>query len=715
MYLAHRSEDGREQTVLEHLQSTAALCREFAGRFGAAEQGGLAGMAHDLGKYSRGFQHRLLEDGPSVDHATAGAMECWSRGQLPAAFAVSGHHGGIPDGGAQGDTLDQPTLIGRMKRHQAGKLPDYSNWKKELVFPSSVSTPVFLDKDRFTDAFFTRMLYSCLVDADYLDTERFMQDGAVERSGGELLSALLEKLEAHIAPFWPPKSALNESRCQVLSACLEGGKGEKGLYTLTVPTGGGKTIASLAFALRHAVHHGMDRVVYVIPYTSIIEQNAAVFRDILGAENVVEHHSGVVFDGDRDLDPDGYRQALASENWDAPVIVTTAVQFFESLYSNKPSKCRKLHNLANSVIIFDEAQMLPGGHLRPCVSAIAQLVRHYGATAVLCTATQPALNDLFEQYTGRLPIRELCPDPAALYDRLRRVTFRDIGTLTAEALAEQLGELPQVLCIVNSRKAARTLFDLLSPEGSYHLSTLMYPAHRRRVLTEIRKRLKAGLPCRVVSTSLIEAGVDVDFPTVYRELAGLDSVVQAAGRCNREGKRAPGDSIVTVFKGEWPEALSFHIPIGAAGEALSGGRDPGDPVTIEAYFHVWRSLTGERLDQCGVLDAFEHGISGCLMPFRTVAENFHLIQEATRTVYIPLDEGAEYADRLLNGERSRALLRKAGQYSVSVYERHFMDLLESGGATQLDNESAVLNDLSLYNEKSTGLDLDVEWGKLLTI
>lgn len=710
MYLAHLSEEGRKQTILDHLNGTASLCKKFAARFGAAEQGELAGLSHDLGKYSKEFQRRL-SGGPAVDHSTAGAAECLIRNQAPAAFAVAGHHGGLPDGGSQGDTQDQPTLIGRMKRYQAGKLPDYSSWEKDLSFPSSVHMPVFLNKDRLTDAFFTRMLYSCLVDADFLDTEQFMQDGAVERSSGEPLSVLLEKLENHIAPFWPPRTPLNESRCQVLSSCLEGGTGDKGLYTLTVPTGGGKTIASLAFALRHAVHRGMDRVIYVIPYTSIIEQNAAVFRDILGEENIVEHHSGVVFDGDRDLDPKGYRQALASENWDAPVIVTTAVQFFESLYSNKPSKCRKLHNLANSVLIFDEAQMLPGEHLRPCVSAIAQLVRHYGATAVLCTATQPALNDLFAQYTGGLPIRELCPDPAALYDRLRRVTFRSIGTVTAEALAEQLTELPQVLCVVNSRKAARTLFDLLPPAGSYHLSTLMYPVHRRRVLAEIRQRLTDGLPCRVVSTSLIEAGVDVDFPAVWRELAGLDSIVQAAGRCNREGKCAPEDSIVTVFKGDWPEARSFHIPIGAAGDALSGGRDPGAPETIEAYFHSWRSLAGERLDQYGVLDAFEHGISGCQMPFRTVAEHFHLIQEATRTVYIPLDEGAEYADCLLRGACSRALLRKAGQYSVSVYERHFMDLLESGGAIRLeDGESAVLTDSSLYQEM-TGLSLEMDWGK----
>ena len=281
MYLAHLSEDGRKQTILDHLNGTASLCRKFAARFGAAEQGELTGLSHDLGKYSKEFQRRL-SGGPAVDHATAGAAECWSRGQLPAALAIAGHHGGIPNWGAVGDTMDEPTLYGRAKRWQAGKLPDYSSWQEEITLPSNASLPKFFGEGPLTQSFFTRMLYSCLVDADFLDTEQFMQNGAVERSSGEPLPVLLERLENHIAPFWPPRTPLNESRCQVLSACLEGGAEDKGLYTLTVPTGGGKTIASLAFALRHAVHHGMDRVIYVIPYTSIIEQNAAVFRDILG-------------------------------------------------------------------------------------------------------------------------------------------------------------------------------------------------------------------------------------------------------------------------------------------------------------------------------------------------------------------------------------------------------------------------------------------------
>lgn len=475
-------------------------------------------------------------------------------------------------------------------------------------------------------------------------------------------------------------------------------------------------MASLAFALRHAAEHGMQRVIYVIPYTSIIDQNARVFRDILGSGNVLEHHSGVQFDLSDGAPPEAVRKALATENWDMPVVVTTAVQFFESMYAARSSRCRKLHNLANSVIIFDEAQMLPLAHLRPCVAAMASLAEQFCSTVVLCTATQPSLDDLLRTYAPDCPVTELCPQTAALYDRFRRVTFQHSGTMTDEVLAERLSEQRQVLCIVNSRKAAQSIYALLPQEGSYHLSTLMVPAQRQVLLDKIKERLRRGEPCRVVSTSLIEAGVDVDFPAVYRELAGLDSVMQAAGRCNREGKRPADESFVTIFeRTELPPQL-FQAAVGAAREALKEDRDPAAPETMTRYFRSLRDLTGDALDRQGVIAAFTQGIEGCEFPFRTVAENFRLIDRNTYTIYIPYGEGTDLLRRLQDGECSRDLYRKLGRYAVSVYDKHYQALYNAGALLTarevpvLDEDSAILTDLTLYSE-TMGLSLEPETGK----
>jgi len=469
----------------------------------------------------------------------------------------------------------------------------------------------------------------------------------------------------------------------------------------------------------------MKRVIYVVPYTSIIEQNAEVFREILGDGNVLEHHSGVQFELSDGASPEEVRRALAAENWDMPVIVTTAVQFFESIYANRSSKCRKLHNLADSVIIFDEAQMLPLCHLRPCVAAMASLAEQFRSTLVLCTATQPSLGDLLHTYAPSCPITELCPQTAEEYDSFRRVTFRQDGILEDDALAEKLSEHRQVLCIVNSRKAAQSIFARLPQEASFHLSTLMVPAQRQTLLDEIRRRLKAGEPCRVVSTSLIEAGVDVDFPAVYRELAGLDSILQAAGRCNREGKRAAGESIVTIFERTELPPLLFRTAVGATRHALKDGRDPAVQETMQRYFRELRALSGETLDKYGIVKAFEDGINGCELPFRTVAENFHLIDQNTRTVYVPFGGGAALVEQLKEGECSKGLYRKLGRYAVSVYDRHF-EALHAAGALltardipardipALDESSAILSDLTLY-DKRTGLTLEPEIGKAFLI
>ena len=487
-----------------------------------------------------------------------------------------------------------------------------------------------------------------------------------------------------------------------------------------VPTGGGKTFASLAFALEHAAAQKMKRVIYVIPYMSIIDQTAAVFSGLLGAENVLADFSNAEYKTveQDDLTPAQYRQMLASENWDAPVVVTTAVQFFESLYANRSSRCRKLHNIADSVIIFDEAQTLPGDYLAPCVSAIAQLIQHYHSTAVLCTATQPALEPLFRRFAPELHPQEITPDAARLYEVLRRTTLQDLGTLPQEEFAARLANHPQVLCVVNRRKTAQQLYESLPAEGSYCLTTLLCAADRRRQLDAIRQRLKEGLPCRVVSTSLIEAGVDVDFPVAYREQCGLDSLLQTAGRCNREGRRGAEESIVYRFRLDecsTPQMLKQNV---SALDYTARHQSMLDtPKAIKAYFEELLELRGmpsdlsvpNAIDKHGILDAFLRGIRGCQLPFAQVAEEFRLIENAARTVYLPVGEGAALCEQLRSGHVTRTLLRKLGVYSVSCYKDQF-DKLDAAGALELRPDgSAILTDTSCYSEK-TGLAMDVETG-----
>ncbi|ERI61371.1 CRISPR-associated endonuclease Cas3-HD [Clostridium sp. ATCC BAA-442] len=705
-YLAHIAGDGRKQTAAEHLNGTAERCALFAAPFGAEELGRLAGLSHDLGKYSMEFQRRLA-GGPKVDHATAGAFACWRMGQPLAAFAAAGHHGGLPDGGTQGDSPDAGTFWGRMKRAERGMLPDCSPWTEEIALPSPAPPPC--GAEPLSLMFFTRMLFSCLTDADFLDTEAFM-DGSPRPEHPAPLDDLWERLQRHISGWFPPQGELNSRRCAVLEQCIRMGKTQPpGLFTLTVPTGGGKTVASLAFALAQARARarGLRRIIYVIPYTSIIEQTAQEFRTILGAENVLEHHSNAAYEIDAEATPKTVRLAQAAENWDMPVVVTTAVQFFESLYANRPSQCRKLHNLAGSVILFDEAQLLPLPCLRPCVHAIAQLVQHYGASAVLCTATQPALGPLFAEFLPGRPAVELCPPELCPPESFRRVCFRQAGRLDWDTLSGQLQQHEQVLCVVNSRKSAQEIFTRLSGEGNFHLSTLMYPAHRRAKLEEIRRRLREGLPCRVISTSLIEAGVDVDFPAVFREEAGLDSILQAAGRCNREGKRPVSESIVTLFRGEAAPPPLFQTAIGAGRMVLEQYDDIASREAIQAYFHTLLELKGaEAQDIYGILPK----IRTELFPFQSVAERFHMIDSPTRTVYIPLGAGAELVGRLRAGERSRALFRQLGQYGVSIYENHFAALDQAGDLERLEDGSAILATLSLYSEE-TGLSLEADCGK----
>ncbi len=710
MLLAHGATDEHPegQSIEAHLKGTGELAETFAAEFGAAANGKLCGLAHDIGKYSDEFQLRL-RGGKKVDHATAGAIECFKIKAAFEAVCVIGHHSGLPNvGHKDADTTESQTFFGRKLRAEQGGIPDYrKNWNGHIALPQDYFRP---SGRGFATAFYIRMLYSCLVDADYIDTETFM-NGDAGRGNYEPLSALCDKLTAYISKWNNPTREIDILRQKILNSCIEKASAPRGIFSLTVPTGGGKTVASMAFALNHAAANSMKRIIYVIPYTSIIEQNAKVFRDILGQENVVEHHSSVSYELSENADELEYRSALATENWDAPVIVTTAVQFFESLYANRSSKCRKLHNIANSVIIFDEAQMIPSNNLRPCVAAIAELVRAYNATAVLCTATQPAIDEMLLEYSKKESVVELCPDVDGMFEKFRRTSFEKEGRLTTDELVSRLESQQQVLCIVNTRKFAQEVYEALPSEGRFHLSTLMCPVHRKQKLDEIRERLKSGKTCRVVSTSLIEAGVDVDFPRVFREMAGLDSILQAAGRCNREGKRSAESSIVTVFESENKVNKLIAVNRDAAEETVRDWTQPNTTSTIERYFKAYRDFLRND-DKSGVIAASEKGISGCGLPFEWIAKEFKLIDQNTFTVYISVGEGKELISRLREGERSRELYRKAGMYSVSIYENHFNALINAGAAEPFGDDAAILTDLSLYSDEK-GLATDVRDGSAL--
>lgn len=713
MYIAHLGDDGREQTVEEHLEGTARLARKYAEFFGAGEYGYCAGKIHDAGKYSQKFQRHILQNGPKVDHSTAGAqavMKAFPSGAGKIlAYCVAGHHSGLPDGGGRADSDGESTLAARLNR----KVPDFGPFYRAVdlpdIFPKSRPPIRMIGSGGFSAAFFIRMLFSCLVDADFLDTERFVSGGTVERGTGESIPALLEKLEDHLAAFGNPTNALNEKRCEILRTCRQKAAGPKGLYTLTVPTGGGKTLSSLAFALRHAAVRGMDRVICAIPYTSIIEQNAAVFRKILGNENVLEHQSNFTFPDCKEEreTKEQEKLKLASENWDAPLVVTTNVQFFESLFGNRSSRCRKLHNIANSVVIFDEAQMIPREYLHPCVRAISELVWNYGCTAVLCSATQPALQGLFPP---EIKSTEICENIPETYRLLRRTRMVQAGELDDEALARRINGLNQALCIVNTKKHARELYFLLKRDGGFHLSTLMTPSHRKRVLDRIRGRLKRGEPCRVVSTSLIEAGVDVDFPAVYREEAGLDSEIQAAGRCNRENRRPAAESPVVIFRSE--EKYRRHLPARIQMPAdltkivAEQYADVASPEAIRRYFETMYRVSSDRLDRENTVEKFERGAADNFnFPFAETAEKFRLIDADQTSVLVAAEPEAQILlRRLRGGERNRELFRALGPYCVNVYRDHFRALYDSGKIELLDDGLAVLADPDAYSEE-TGLSL----------
>ena len=732
------------QTLQSHSVNVGEMAAEFARVFGAQEIACQTGKLHDFGKYSEAVNHRL-HGGPSVDHATAGAkiaVERWGNviGKL-VAFCIAGHHAGLANGSGEGD--NRRTLKQRLALQFGTDITALDNlWQQEIKLPQTLSTPP-LKADAhhpfFSYAFFTRMLYSCLVDADYLDTEAFylkLENKAAERGGYPDLSALQHNFNQFINDFrrriaQAPEqteaekcnAALNRLRSEILDYAVEQAAQPQGLFTLTVPTGGGKTFTSMSFALEHAKRHDMQRVIYVIPFTSIIEQNAAEFRKAfgeLGEQAVLEHHS-TFDDGELQDDATKDKLRLASENWDAPIVVTTAVQFFESLFADRSSRCRKLHNIAGSVIILDEAQMLPLNLLLPIMQAIKELAQNYRCSVVMCTATQPAVQAENGFYRGFENVREIAPKPTALFDKLRRTTVQHIGTQTDADLLAKLAEHPQMLVIVNNRRHARSLYDQAKHlEGTFHLTTLMCAKHRSQKLDEIRGRLKNGEPCRVIATSLIEAGVDVDFPLVMRAEAGLDSVAQAAGRCNREGKRPSENSFVWIFAPEeqWkapPELAAQATVMRLTADSFSD--DLLSTQAVAAYFAELYQLKGGELDNKKILKMHNDTGQSLNFPFQTIADKFRMIESHMQPLIIPFDVDAEnLISSLHHADHIGGLLRKLQPYTVQIPEKKLAALYKAGRIEPINEKNFgkqfyALIGLDLYDDVAGLSWEDVEFLK----
>lgn len=708
VYYAHKTGDGRLQSMAEHAHQTAARAGQFAEAFGFGEEAACAGLFHDAGKYASAFQARLNGSNQTYEHSSAGmdlfaerAKKSRSRMDLLLAYAIAGHHAGLPDTGSRADTVDGDTFVAKQKRREENK-NDFGAYREDLGEPPPLRAlpEAFCPAagDWYSYQFLGRMLFSALVDADFLDTEAFMSGRASVRDEGEAFDLLRERFACYMRQFAGKTGKLNGNRAAILEACRRAAPEKKGLFRLTVPTGGGKTLSSMAFALDHLKTHGMKRILYVIPYVSIIKQTVKIFEDIFGERNVLGHYSTADMGTGGEW---GERSPaeLASENWDKPIVVTTNVRFFESLYANRPSDCRKLHNIADSVIIFDEAQMLPVELLRPCLRAISELVNRYGCTAVLCTATQPALERLLAD--NGITAREICPDIAGMYPDFARVQYRMLGVCGDEALCGRLRDVGSALCVLNSRKGVRDCYRALRGDGVYHLSTYMTPAHLGRSIETIRTRLSRGEKCLVLSTSLIEAGVDLDFPTVFREMAGLDSILQAGGRCNREGKRRPEDSPVYVFSRENPSERFSEVS--AITERIGElYHDISLPEAIHAYFErlytVQPSERFDKLDEKRILPLInqqEDDRKG--LWYREIARRFCYISRNQQRILIPNSENREVCAAVRAGKLTRSLFRRLARDTVAVYDHEYQILHDAGVLSLACGGISVLEDPGWYD------------------
>lgn len=680
--IAHKSKDGREQSLQEHSQNVSRMAVSFAAPFGGEKLAERIGLSHDAGKNTMGFQQYIRNPGKYAKspHAVIGATLNGIAGDFPSAVIVEGHHSGLHN---MCDTRSNLNAALAERGQDVVKAQEY--FSTDAISQTAVF-PEFARKNRVLGQFsFIKMEFSCLTDADYQDTERFMHGYSPRSYDYDSFSDIYDMFRKHIQP-WIDKDnkmvkendqpltkdeEINHMRTQMMLQCLDAGSNSRkgDIRTLSIPTGGSKTLSSFAYAIAAAKKDtSIKRIIVVIPFNTITTQTASVLRGIVGEKNILENHSGFDFEDSKQ----GKLLQYASENWDIPIVVTTNVQFFESFFSNKPAKSRKLHNIADSVIIFDEVQQLPVKYLKPCIKCIESLAANFGARIVLSTATQPTLEPYFET----IKPREIIDDSENYVKPFRRCSIENIGTVTAKNLTERIQKHKQCLCVVNEKEEAKAIYTAIENgrcKNLYCLTTDITPYDREKLLRQIRQNLKDDEPCIVISTSLIESGVDVDFPYGYRELYGLDSILQTAGRVNRNGLRDCGNSTLFVFDGPQEEYRALRNGTSRSCNESDNKKsitrgilqkyDVDSPKAIHEYFSRLYGYKGDGLDKFDIVKM----ASSKLIPFQDISQKFKIIDEDTVTVIISQTaEASELVGKIRNQTATKDDIRKVGKYAVSV-------------------------------------------------
>lgn len=711
-YIGHTSDDGRKQLLLDHLNGTSKLCRENANEFWA-DIAEFVGQIHDIGKYTSGFQKRINgAENIRVEHAICGAKEVAKappKSYVPMIeYCVAGHHSGLPDGGTKVDGEEDSTLHGRMKR----KTGDYSAYENEvkLEYPKDNLRELF-DVSNQREiierySFFTRYLFSCLTDADFIDTERFVTSNTDRGIDGDFQKAY-EKVCEKLNSF-KIETKLQESRSIIQEQVYKSVESNANVYTLNMPTGSGKTLCSIRAALKTAIENKKKRIIYVIPYVSIIEQTAKVFEDIFGdVLPVLQHHSNYDFDDDKNEDENeitSEKLKRSCENWDAKLIVTTNIQFFESLYHYKGRRLRKLHNLADSVIIFDEIHMLPIDYIQPCLRAIGYVTKYLNSTAILMSATMPNYDKFMERYMSGVKIENAVKD-TSLFNVFDKCRYEYIGKCELASLAEKAQEYDNALIIVNKRKTARELYDICSG-NKYHLSTYMTPLHRSEIIAKIKEDIKNGINTTVISTSLIEAGVDLDFKAVFREIAGIDNVLQSGGRCNREGKMDMGDVFVFETDGgnyQTKKKSDIIIRANITRNLFEEFENISTDKCIKEYYGRLLNYKEKKIEENTITAIMGNDLRIDGIPFRTYAESFNFIDNQVIGIVIPCDENRGLIKELKDGKLS--VKRNLQRYSASVNKDEFKELFQIGIIETLDCGVCILANTDYY-KSDVGLTLE---------